>query len=81
MRVIANRSSGKQGHALAFEAAARGASVTVVTTVPRDVPPGAEVVRVETAAEMETEVLAARWDVRCRRHGGGRRGLPAQGRR
>ena len=58
VRVIANRSSGKQGHALAFEAAARGASVTVVTTVPRDVPPGAEVVRVETAAEMETEVLA-----------------------
>ena len=58
VRVIANRSSGKQGHALAFEAAARGASVTVVTTVPRDVPPGAELVRVETAAEMETEVLA-----------------------
>ena len=58
VRVIANRSSGKQGHALAFEAAARGASVTVVTTVPRDVPPGAELVRVETAAEMEAEVLA-----------------------
>ena len=34
VRVIANRSSGKQGHALAFEAAARGAKVTVVTTVP-----------------------------------------------
>jgi phosphopantothenoylcysteine decarboxylase/phosphopantothenate--cysteine ligase len=58
VRVIANRSSGKQGHALAFEAAARGASVTVVTTVPRDVPPGAVVVRVDTAAEMEIEVLA-----------------------
>jgi phosphopantothenoylcysteine decarboxylase / phosphopantothenate---cysteine ligase len=58
VRVIANRSSGKQGHALAFEAAARGASVTVVTTVPRDVPPGAELVRVETAAEMEGEVRA-----------------------
>jgi phosphopantothenoylcysteine decarboxylase/phosphopantothenate--cysteine ligase len=58
VRVIANRSSGKQGHALAFEAAARGAAVTIVTTVPRDVPPGAEAVRVDTAAEMETEVLA-----------------------
>ena len=58
VRVIANRSSGKQGHALAFEAAARGASVTVVTTVPRAVPSGAEVVSVETAAEMEEAVMA-----------------------
>jgi phosphopantothenoylcysteine decarboxylase/phosphopantothenate--cysteine ligase len=58
VRVIANRSSGKQGHALAFEAAARGASVTVVTTVGRPVPAGAEVVAVETAAEMEAAVLA-----------------------
>jgi phosphopantothenoylcysteine decarboxylase / phosphopantothenate---cysteine ligase len=58
VRVIANRSSGKQGHALAFEAAARGAVVTVVTTVPRAVPTGAEVVSVETAAEMEAAVMA-----------------------
>jgi phosphopantothenoylcysteine decarboxylase/phosphopantothenate--cysteine ligase len=58
VRVIANRSSGKQGHALAFEAAARGAVVTVVTTVPRAVPMGAEVVSVETAAEMEEAVMA-----------------------
>ncbi len=58
VRVIANRSSGKQGHALAFEAAARGASVTVVTTVGRAVPAGAEVVAVETAAEMEAAVMA-----------------------
>jgi phosphopantothenoylcysteine decarboxylase/phosphopantothenate--cysteine ligase len=58
VRVIANRSSGKQGHALAFEAAARGASVTVVTTVPRAVPAGAEVVSVETAAEMEAAVMS-----------------------
>ena len=58
VRVIANRSSGKQGHALAFEAAARGATVTVVTTVPRAVPAGAEVVSVETAAEMEAAVMA-----------------------
>jgi phosphopantothenoylcysteine decarboxylase/phosphopantothenate--cysteine ligase len=58
VRVIANRSSGKQGHALAFEAATRGATVTVVTTVPRAVPAGAEVVSVETAAEMEAAVMA-----------------------
>ncbi|HTN78549.1 MAG TPA: bifunctional phosphopantothenoylcysteine decarboxylase/phosphopantothenate--cysteine ligase CoaBC [Acidimicrobiales bacterium] len=58
VRVIANRSSGKQGHALAFEAAARGASVTIVTTVPRAVPAGAETVSVETAAEMEAAVMA-----------------------
>jgi phosphopantothenoylcysteine decarboxylase/phosphopantothenate--cysteine ligase len=58
VRVIANRSSGKQGHALAFEASARGASVTVVTTVSRPVPAGAEVVAVETAAEMEAAVMA-----------------------
>ncbi len=35
MRVIANRSSGKQGYAVAAEAAARGAIVTLVTTVDR----------------------------------------------
>ena len=58
VRVIANRSSGKQGHALAFEAAARGASVTVITTVGRPVPADAEVVAVETAAEMEAAVMA-----------------------
>ena len=80
VRVIANRSSGKQGHALAFEAAARGASVTVVTTVGRPVPAGAEVVAVETAAEMEAAVLARAASTRCRRHGRGRRRLPAEGR-
>ena len=35
VRFIGNRSSGKQGHALADEAAARGAKVTLVTTVDR----------------------------------------------
>ena len=37
VRFIGNRSSGKQGHALADEAAARGAKVTLVTTVDRPV--------------------------------------------
>jgi phosphopantothenoylcysteine decarboxylase/phosphopantothenate--cysteine ligase len=53
VRFIGNRSSGKQGHALADEAARRGARVTLVTTTGRPVRPGIEVVEVETAAEME----------------------------
>ena len=53
VRVIANRSSGKQGYALAAEAAARGASVTLVSTVDLPVPAGVVVERVETAAEMQ----------------------------
>ena len=40
VRVITNRSSGKQGYALAEEAAARGAKVTLVTTVDRPAPAG-----------------------------------------
>jgi phosphopantothenoylcysteine decarboxylase/phosphopantothenate--cysteine ligase len=58
VRFISNRSSGKQGHAIAEEAAARGATVTLVTTVDRPAPPSAEVVRVDTAAEMAEAVLA-----------------------
>jgi phosphopantothenoylcysteine decarboxylase/phosphopantothenate--cysteine ligase len=58
VRYIGNRSSGKQGHALADELAARGASVVLVTTTDRAAPPGAEVVRVETAAEMREAVVA-----------------------
>jgi phosphopantothenoylcysteine decarboxylase/phosphopantothenate--cysteine ligase len=59
VRFVGNRSSGKQGHALATEAAARGAKVTVVTTVDLPVPPQSDVIRVETAAEMEEAVHAA----------------------
>jgi phosphopantothenoylcysteine decarboxylase/phosphopantothenate--cysteine ligase len=58
VRYLSNRSSGKQGHALADEAAARVADVTLVTTVDRAVAPGIDVVRVETAAEMEDAVLS-----------------------
>lgn len=57
VRYLSNRSSGKQGHALAEEAAARGADVTLVTTVHRPVGAGIDVVHVETAAEMEDAVL------------------------
>jgi phosphopantothenoylcysteine decarboxylase/phosphopantothenate--cysteine ligase len=57
VRVITNRSSGKQGYAVAAEAAARGASVTLVTTVDRPAPPGASVIEVGSAAEMQAAVL------------------------
>jgi len=56
VRFIGNRSSGKQGHALADEAASRGAKVTLVTTVERPTAAGVDVVRVATAAEMEAAV-------------------------
>ena len=59
VRFVGNRSSGKQGHALAAEAAARGAKVTLVSTVDLPVPPQVDVVRVETAAEMEEAVQTA----------------------
>ncbi len=57
VRVISNRSSGKQGHAVADEAAARGAQVTLVTTVERPVGAGIERVAVATAAEMEAAIV------------------------
>ena len=60
VRVIANRSSGRQGHAIAEEAAARGATVILVTTAEIAVPSGIECVRVETAQQMHDEVVS-RW--------------------
>jgi phosphopantothenoylcysteine decarboxylase/phosphopantothenate--cysteine ligase len=60
VRVLTNRSSGKQGHVIAEEAARRGASVVLVTTTDRAAPEGIEVVRVETAHEMH-EVVRSRW--------------------
>jgi phosphopantothenoylcysteine decarboxylase / phosphopantothenate---cysteine ligase len=57
VRFIGNRSSGKQGHAIADEAARRGAKVVLVTTTDRPVAAGVEVVRVDTAAEMADAVL------------------------
>ncbi len=56
VRVIANRSSGKQGYAVAAEAAARGAKVTLVSTVSLPAAHGIEVVAVETAAEMQDAI-------------------------
>ena len=57
VRVITNRSSGKQGYAIAAEAAARGANVTLVTTVDRAVPSGVTVIDVVSAADMEAVVM------------------------
>ena len=57
VRYLTNRSSGKQGHALADAAARRGAIVTLVTTTDRPVSPGVAVVRVESAADMEEAML------------------------
>jgi phosphopantothenoylcysteine decarboxylase / phosphopantothenate---cysteine ligase len=58
VRFVGNRSSGKQGHALAAEAVDRGAKVTLVTTASLPAPAAADVVRVETAAEMDEAVRA-----------------------
>jgi phosphopantothenoylcysteine decarboxylase / phosphopantothenate---cysteine ligase len=64
VRFIGNRSSGKMGYAVAEAASRRGATVTLVTTVDRRVPPGvADIVRVESAAEMADAVLARFADV------------------
>jgi phosphopantothenoylcysteine decarboxylase / phosphopantothenate---cysteine ligase len=59
VRVIANRSSGKQGYAIAAEAAARGADVTIVSTVELSPPFGTTVVAVETASQMEAAMREA----------------------
>ena len=60
VRYIANRSSGKQGAAIAAEAARLGARVTLVTGPVTGAPPtGVEAVEVETAMEMLEAVRAA----------------------
>jgi phosphopantothenoylcysteine decarboxylase/phosphopantothenate--cysteine ligase len=63
VRFIGNRSSGKQGGAVAAEAALRGADVVLITSRPDHAPVGVRVVVVETAAEMaaamEHEVAGA----------------------
>ncbi len=59
VRVITNRSSGKQGHAIAEAAAARGARVTLVTSSALEPPAGVEVVHVESAADMHAAIAAA----------------------
>ena len=59
VRYLSNRSGGKMGYALAAEAAARGAAVTLVSgPVALEVPAGVTRVCVRTAAEMYQQVLS-----------------------
>ena len=63
VRYLGNRSSGRQGYALASTAAARGAVVTVLAAnVALPDPAGVDVVRVETTAELREQVLGAAVD-------------------
>ncbi|WP_448629413.1 bifunctional phosphopantothenoylcysteine decarboxylase/phosphopantothenate--cysteine ligase CoaBC [Cellulomonas soli] len=63
VRYLGNRSSGKQGLALARAALARGAHVTLVAAnVALPVPAGVEVVRVGSAAQLRDAVRAAARD-------------------
>lgn len=60
VRYIANRSSGKQGFAIAAAAADAGAEVTLISgPVDLDDPAGVRVIRVESARDMLTQVEAA----------------------
>ncbi len=63
VRFLGNRSSGRQGVALARTAAARGAQVTLVAAnVDLADPAGVKVVRVVTTAELRDAVMAAAAD-------------------
>ena len=84
VRFLTNRSSGKQGHALAEAAARRGARVTLVTSsgsaLADDVAAVGDPDR--RGDRRPTWRRPWRWrvpDGRRRRHGGGRGRLPAQG--
>ncbi len=60
VRFLGNRSSGRQGYALATTALARGAEVTLVSAnVALPDPAGAKVVRVVSAADLRAAVLDA----------------------
>ncbi|MFF8771766.1 bifunctional phosphopantothenoylcysteine decarboxylase/phosphopantothenate--cysteine ligase CoaBC [Kitasatospora sp. NPDC015120] len=63
VRYLGNRSSGKQGYALAATAAARGARVTLVSAnAALPDPAGVDVVRVATALELREAALKAAQD-------------------
>lgn len=60
VRVIANRSSGRQGFAIAAAAAEAGARVTLVAgPVSLETPPGVQRIGVETAEQMADAVMAS----------------------
>jgi phosphopantothenoylcysteine decarboxylase/phosphopantothenate--cysteine ligase len=59
VRFVGNRSSGKMGYAIAAAAQRRGAEVTLVSgPSAQPVPPGVELVRVQTTLEMREACLA-----------------------
>jgi phosphopantothenoylcysteine decarboxylase/phosphopantothenate--cysteine ligase len=62
VRLITNRSSGKQGYAVAIEAARRGATVDLITTAKLDIPAilrsKITLTAVESAKELEEATLA-----------------------
>ena len=57
VRYVGNRSTGKQGYALAEAALARGAHVTLISTVDLACSAGIEVVPVESAEQMSEAVF------------------------
>ena len=60
VRVIANRSSGRQGFAIAAAAAELGARVTLVAgPVSLETPPGVNRINIETAEQMADAVMSA----------------------
>lgn len=59
VRYIGNRSSGKQGYALAQAALDAGAEVTLISSVQLPTPHGADLVSVESTREMLDAVLTA----------------------
>jgi len=69
VRVIANRSSGRQGYALAEVARRLGADVTLVTTLERplalDVASSIEVLRVESAQQLHDTMIDRASDSDC----------------
>jgi len=59
VRFIGNRSSGKQGHAIAEAAARRGASVTLITTTTLPVSTSIRRIPCETALQMHDAMIGA----------------------
>lgn len=59
VRFLGNRSSGKQGHAVAAVAAARGAEVTLITSSDLPTPAAVRSVHIESALELREHTLRA----------------------
>lgn len=59
VRLVTNRSSGKQGYAIAQAAQDAGADVTLITTTSLPTPFAAKVVEVQTTADMHQAVMSA----------------------